>query len=258
MLLQRAPAGPARGPARASPAGPRSTVATRSSWPERIELDLWYIEHRSLALDLQILWLTVRGWCGPAASPARAGSTRAFRSTVGTCVREPGRGGRRCRGTRPRGAGRARRLQRGSVPTYDVLGVLDDGPTEVNLSRLKSRDVRHLGGVQEWLVAGEHSDVRYLVGIGTARARRAVDARMTAAGLEPATVVHPCAVRGFDVRLAPGCVVFAGAVLATNIGMGRHTHRTGAPPSAMTASSATTSRSTRRRACPGTAWWRTT
>ena len=28
-------------------------------WPERIELDLWYIEHRSLALDLRILWRTV-------------------------------------------------------------------------------------------------------------------------------------------------------------------------------------------------------
>jgi lipopolysaccharide/colanic/teichoic acid biosynthesis glycosyltransferase len=29
-------------------------------WPERIELDLWYVEHASLALDLRILWLTVR------------------------------------------------------------------------------------------------------------------------------------------------------------------------------------------------------
>jgi lipopolysaccharide/colanic/teichoic acid biosynthesis glycosyltransferase len=28
-------------------------------WPTRIELDLWYIEHRSLRLDLRILWLTV-------------------------------------------------------------------------------------------------------------------------------------------------------------------------------------------------------
>jgi lipopolysaccharide/colanic/teichoic acid biosynthesis glycosyltransferase len=25
------------------------------SWPERIELDLWYVEHRSMALDLRIL-----------------------------------------------------------------------------------------------------------------------------------------------------------------------------------------------------------
>ena len=28
-------------------------------WPERIELDLWYVEHRSLALDLRILGRTV-------------------------------------------------------------------------------------------------------------------------------------------------------------------------------------------------------
>jgi len=29
-------------------------------WPERIELDLWWIEHRSWRLDLQILWRSVR------------------------------------------------------------------------------------------------------------------------------------------------------------------------------------------------------
>jgi lipopolysaccharide/colanic/teichoic acid biosynthesis glycosyltransferase len=29
-------------------------------WPERIELDLWYVEHATLMLDLKILWLTVR------------------------------------------------------------------------------------------------------------------------------------------------------------------------------------------------------
>ena len=28
-------------------------------WHERIELDLWYVEHESLALDLRILWRTV-------------------------------------------------------------------------------------------------------------------------------------------------------------------------------------------------------
>jgi lipopolysaccharide/colanic/teichoic acid biosynthesis glycosyltransferase len=28
-------------------------------WPERIELDLWYIEHRSLALDVRIVWRTL-------------------------------------------------------------------------------------------------------------------------------------------------------------------------------------------------------
>jgi lipopolysaccharide/colanic/teichoic acid biosynthesis glycosyltransferase len=29
------------------------------SWPERIELDLWYIANRSLLIDLRVLWLTV-------------------------------------------------------------------------------------------------------------------------------------------------------------------------------------------------------
>jgi lipopolysaccharide/colanic/teichoic acid biosynthesis glycosyltransferase len=29
------------------------------AWPERIELDVWYVEHRSLALDLRILLRTV-------------------------------------------------------------------------------------------------------------------------------------------------------------------------------------------------------
>jgi lipopolysaccharide/colanic/teichoic acid biosynthesis glycosyltransferase len=29
-------------------------------WPERIELDLWYVEHRTLSLDLEILARTVR------------------------------------------------------------------------------------------------------------------------------------------------------------------------------------------------------
>jgi lipopolysaccharide/colanic/teichoic acid biosynthesis glycosyltransferase len=28
-------------------------------WSERIELDLWYVEHTSLALDIKILWRTV-------------------------------------------------------------------------------------------------------------------------------------------------------------------------------------------------------
>jgi lipopolysaccharide/colanic/teichoic acid biosynthesis glycosyltransferase len=33
---------------------------TSLPWPQRIELDLWYIEHRSWRLDAQILWRSVR------------------------------------------------------------------------------------------------------------------------------------------------------------------------------------------------------
>ena len=31
-----------------------------AGWPERLEMDVWYVEHRSLRLDLQILWRTLR------------------------------------------------------------------------------------------------------------------------------------------------------------------------------------------------------
>ena len=30
------------------------------SWDEKFALDLWYVDHRSLALDMKILWLTIR------------------------------------------------------------------------------------------------------------------------------------------------------------------------------------------------------
>ncbi len=33
---------------------------TTLPWSERIELDIWYVEHRSLRLDLRILAMTVR------------------------------------------------------------------------------------------------------------------------------------------------------------------------------------------------------
>jgi lipopolysaccharide/colanic/teichoic acid biosynthesis glycosyltransferase len=32
----------------------------RVAWPQRIELDVWYVDHRSLGLDLKVLLLTPR------------------------------------------------------------------------------------------------------------------------------------------------------------------------------------------------------
>ena len=33
--------------------------AARHTWEERVALDLWYVDHRGLVLDLRILWLTI-------------------------------------------------------------------------------------------------------------------------------------------------------------------------------------------------------
>jgi lipopolysaccharide/colanic/teichoic acid biosynthesis glycosyltransferase len=48
------------------------------SWPERIELDLWYIEHRSLRLDLRILWRTVANLVRPHGVTAEGGVNPGF------------------------------------------------------------------------------------------------------------------------------------------------------------------------------------
>jgi len=48
------------------------------SWPERITLDLWYIEHRSVKLDLRILWLTVLNVIRPHGVTAAGGVNPGF------------------------------------------------------------------------------------------------------------------------------------------------------------------------------------
>ena len=104
-------------PARASPAGRRSTAAPRCRGRERIELDLWYIEHRS--------WRsTPRSWSGPFAwcSAARA-STRARpaagRGRRSGCARSPRDPARRVRDGRHRVQSGAARRQGQARPAGD-------------------------------------------------------------------------------------------------------------------------------------------
>ncbi|MET0728088.1 MAG: sugar transferase [Acidimicrobiales bacterium] len=48
------------------------------SWPERIELDIWYVDHRSLALDLRIVGRTLSGVVRPAGVTAEGGVNPGF------------------------------------------------------------------------------------------------------------------------------------------------------------------------------------
>ena len=56
---QRAPAATARGEAGIT-GWAQINGRTSLPWPDRIELDVWYVEHRSLRLDLRILARTAR------------------------------------------------------------------------------------------------------------------------------------------------------------------------------------------------------
>ncbi|MEJ2866411.1 sugar transferase [Actinomycetospora sp. OC33-EN08] len=68
------------------------------SWPERIELDLWYIEHRSVALDLRILVRTAGRVVRPSGVVGAGGVNPGFpgpRQPLDDAIqREDGRDGR--------------------------------------------------------------------------------------------------------------------------------------------------------------------
>jgi lipopolysaccharide/colanic/teichoic acid biosynthesis glycosyltransferase len=48
------------------------------SWPERIDLDLWYIAHRSLSIDLKVLFLTVKNVLKPEGVTGAGGVNEGF------------------------------------------------------------------------------------------------------------------------------------------------------------------------------------
>lgn len=110
----------------------------------------------------------------------------------------------------------------GESPVWDVIGVLDDAPSAVNLERLDARMVPFLGGVEEFVAGGQRSS--FVVGIGSPGVRKRIAETFESAGRVAATLVYPNVTTGFDVTLGPGTVVCAGARLTTNIHLGRHVH----------------------------------
>jgi sugar O-acyltransferase (sialic acid O-acetyltransferase NeuD family) len=101
---------------------------------------------------------------------------------------------------------------------WQLRGVVDDAPRHPD--RLARLGVELLGQL-DWL--REHP-CTYALGVGTSDARRRLDARLSEWGCSPATVVHPGAWIGPDVRLGDGVVVYDRCTVTTNVEIGRHTH----------------------------------
>lgn len=106
--------------------------------------------------------------------------------------------------------------------SWDVVGVVDDAPSEVNLARLEKRGVAYLGTIDSLTHRGWRGS--YVIGIGSSRVRRAIAERLEATELTAAILIHPSATLGFDVEIGPGSVLCAGVRLTTNIRLGRHVH----------------------------------
>ncbi|MGN7861653.1 NeuD/PglB/VioB family sugar acetyltransferase [Microbacterium sp. 22303] len=103
---------------------------------------------------------------------------------------------------------------------WDVIGVVDDAPAEIQIERLRDREIRLLGGIDlnRELFDGTH----YTVGIGSPGARSRIAEKVEAWGALPAILVHPTAVVGTRVAIAAGSVVCGGAQISTNVQLGRH------------------------------------
>jgi sugar O-acyltransferase (sialic acid O-acetyltransferase NeuD family) len=106
-----------------------------------------------------------------------------------------------------------------AAPVFELLGVLDDGPSTDSLDRLSARGIRHLGPVAGAAVVGAAG---YIVGIGAPAVRRRIAACLESFGLVPVTAVHPSAIVGSASRIGPGTVICAHTTVSTNVRIGAH------------------------------------
>lgn len=102
---------------------------------------------------------------------------------------------------------------------WEVLGVVDDAPSRVNLERLAASGLVHLGNVQD-IPTGAY----VAIGVGSPTVRHRLHAILAAQGREFATLIHPSAVLGSEVRMCAGGVICAGVSVGTNVTIGRQVH----------------------------------
>lgn len=110
----------------------------------------------------------------------------------------------------------------GSQPRFELLGVLDDDPSELNMSRLAALGVRHLGTIAEWLEADARA--LFAVGVGSPTTRDSIARRFEERGHRAATLIDPRAHIGRASSAGSGSVVCAGVEISTNVTLGRHVH----------------------------------
>ncbi|QYM65216.1 MULTISPECIES: acetyltransferase [unclassified Microbacterium] len=105
----------------------------------------------------------------------------------------------------------------------DLVGVVDSGPSELDLGRLAERGIVYLGTEETWLPESS-GDEHFVVAIGAPAVREIVVRRLSDAGLRAATLIHPRAVIGSRAQIGEGVVVASGVQVSTNVTLGDHVH----------------------------------
>lgn len=107
-----------------------------------------------------------------------------------------------------------------SCPVWNVLGVVDDAPSQLNLDRLATRGMALIGSLSDFPVG-----VHVSIGIGAPAVRRAVTTELTRrSDVAFATLIHPTATLGSEAKVGVGSVICAGVSIGTNVTLGAHVH----------------------------------
>lgn len=104
---------------------------------------------------------------------------------------------------------------------WNLLGYLDDAPSELNTERAARQGMSILGPADAATVEGRP---HFVVAINDGRVREAIATRLIGAGWSPATLVHPSATVGSDCRIGAGTIMAAGARVTTNVSLGKFVH----------------------------------
>src|SRR5699024_7410933 len=97
---------------------------------------------------------------------------------------------------------------------FEIQGVVDDAPSDINLERLEQRGVRYLGKREDWLARVDSAEF-FVLGIGAPAVRRMLAGALEALGKVPFQAIHPTAVIGTNTEIAQSAVVCARAVIST-------------------------------------------
>lgn len=108
------------------------------------------------------------------------------------------------------------------APTYNLLGYADDAASEQNTALVERRGSRVLGSLDE--VLEEYDAAEFAIAIGSPKVRKELDTKLVEAGWRAATLIHPSATFGGDVRIGEGSIVCAGVRVTTNVTLGRSVH----------------------------------
>jgi sugar O-acyltransferase (sialic acid O-acetyltransferase NeuD family) len=191
------------------------------NWNQKFALDIWYVDHQSLWLDLRILATTAWRVFKP------HGIAQTGHATMPEFVGAPS-GSEKWKAVHHKriviiGAGGAAREIASALcsinriePRFDFVGyVVSD------LSRLQPRDSRdQVLGDFGWLQANRDSVDALAIGIGTpaTRLKLAAELRHMLPDIEWPAIIHPTAIIDLDsARIAEGCYIGAGVIATVNI-----------------------------------------